>query len=56
MKSGPVIETIGLTKCYGELTALQDLSIAVEAGQILGFIGPNGAGKTTMIRDRKSVV
>jgi ABC-2 type transport system ATP-binding protein len=50
VKTGPVIETIGLTKRYGEFTALQDLSISVQAGQILGFIGPNGAGKTTMIR------
>jgi ABC-2 type transport system ATP-binding protein len=46
----PVVETKALTKRYGELTALDSLSISVDAGQILGFIGPNGAGKTTTIR------
>jgi ABC-2 type transport system ATP-binding protein len=45
-----VVQTNGLTKRYGEFTALDALSISVEAGQILGFIGPNGAGKTTTIR------
>ena len=46
----PVIETRGLTKKYGSFLALDDLSICVEHGQILGFIGPNGAGKTTTIK------
>lgn len=45
-----VIETDHLTKRYGDFTALDDLSIQVERGQILGFIGPNGAGKTTTIK------
>jgi ABC-2 type transport system ATP-binding protein len=45
-----VIETHDLTKKFGEFTALDSLTISVEAGQILGFIGPNGAGKTTAIR------
>ena len=45
-----VVVTNGLTKKYGELTALDDLSIHVNRGQILGFIGPNGAGKTTTIK------
>jgi ABC-2 type transport system ATP-binding protein len=48
--SKPVIETHELTKCYGSLTALDQLSISIGSGQILGVIGPNGAGKTTMIR------
>jgi len=39
-----------LTKKYGELTALDRLSITLDKGQILGFIGPNGAGKTTTIK------
>jgi ABC-2 type transport system ATP-binding protein len=48
---GPApIETEGLTKRFGSLTALDDLSITVEAGEIYGFLGPNGAGKTTTIR------
>jgi len=46
----PVVETKALTKRYGEFTALDSLSMSVDAGQILGFIGPNGAGKTTTIR------
>ncbi len=45
-----VVETKNLTKRYGEFTALDDLSIAICRGQILGFIGPNGAGKTTTIK------
>lgn len=45
-----VVETHQLTKRYGDFTALSDLSIYVERGQILGFIGPNGAGKTTTIK------
>jgi len=50
VNKGPVVETVDLTKRYGEFTALDQLSISVDAGQILGFIGPNGAGKTTTIR------
>jgi len=48
--TSPVVETKALTKRYGEFTALDSLSISVDAGQVLGFIGPNGAGKTTTIR------
>src|SRR6267378_218347 len=39
-----------LTKKYGDLTALDSLSLRLERGQILGLIGPNGAGKTTTIK------
>ncbi len=45
-----IIETKNLTKCYGALIAVNDLSLAVEQGAIYGFVGPNGAGKTTTMR------
>lgn len=45
-----MIETINLTKKYGELTALDNLNLQVESGSCVGFIGPNGAGKTTTIK------
>lgn len=40
-----VLETKNLTKRYGDFVALDDLSMRVERGQILGFIGPNGQGR-----------
>lgn len=46
----PIIVTKNLTKKYGDFTALDNLSISIDRGQILGFIGPNGAGKTTTIK------
>jgi ABC-2 type transport system ATP-binding protein len=45
-----VIEVQHLTKRYGSVTAVDDLSFRVERGEILGFLGPNGAGKTTTMR------
>ena len=45
-----VIETIGLTKRYGSLTAVDKLNLKVERNTIHGFLGPNGAGKTTTIK------
>jgi ABC-2 type transport system ATP-binding protein len=44
------IETSGLTKRYGSTTAVADLSLRVEPGQVFGFLGPHGAGKSTTIR------
>jgi len=44
-----MIETVRLTKRYGDLTAVSSLSLHVEKGEIYGFLGPNGAGKTTTI-------
>ncbi|MBA2372619.1 MAG: ABC transporter ATP-binding protein [Chloroflexi bacterium] len=44
------ISTAGLTKRYGSVHALEDLTITVEEGEVFGFLGPNGAGKSTMIR------
>ena len=49
-QDSPVVVTKNLTKKYGDLLALKDLSISVDRGRILGFIGPNGAGKTTTIK------
>ncbi|MFP8954664.1 ATP-binding cassette domain-containing protein [Natrialbaceae archaeon A-arb3/5] len=45
----PAIETTDLVKEYGELRALQGLSLTVEEGEFFGLLGPNGAGKTTFI-------
>ncbi|MCP4419899.1 MAG: ATP-binding cassette domain-containing protein, partial [Chloroflexi bacterium] len=42
-----IIEIQGLTKKYGELTAVNDLNLTIQQGDVFGFIGPNGAGKTT---------
>jgi ABC-2 type transport system ATP-binding protein len=43
----PAIEVRGLTKRFGEVTAVDDLSFTVNAGTVTGFLGPNGAGKST---------
>jgi ABC-2 type transport system ATP-binding protein len=45
-----VVEAESLTKRFGEVGAVTDLSFALEAGTITGFLGPNGAGKTTTLR------
>jgi ABC-2 type transport system ATP-binding protein len=45
-----VIEVQHLTKRYGPVTAVDDVSFKAERGEILGFLGPNGAGKTTTMR------
>ncbi|MCU0497995.1 MAG: ABC transporter ATP-binding protein [Anaerolineae bacterium] len=44
------IETIGLTRRFGPLTAVDDLTLTIKQGSIFGFLGPNGAGKTTTVR------
>ena len=45
-----LLELEGLSRRYGTITALDDLSFSVPAGQVVGFLGPNGAGKTTTMR------
>ncbi|MEU9199203.1 ATP-binding cassette domain-containing protein [Streptomyces sp. NPDC048332] len=45
-----MIEVNGLTKRYGDATAVNDLTFAVRPGEVTGFLGPNGAGKTTTLR------
>ena len=50
MEGSDVLELRGLTRRYGDLVALDDLSFTVREGQMFGFVGPNGAGKTTAMR------
>jgi ABC-type cobalamin/Fe3+-siderophores transport system ATPase subunit len=47
---GDVLELQGLSRRYGDLVALDDLSFTVAEGQMFGFVGPNGAGKSTAMR------
>jgi ABC-2 type transport system ATP-binding protein len=46
----PVIEVRGLTKRFGQVLAVDQMSFEVERGTVTGFLGPNGAGKTTTLR------
>jgi ABC-2 type transport system ATP-binding protein len=51
MKNGePIIEVRGMTKRFGDLTAVDHVDLTVRAGEIYGFLGPNGSGKTTFLR------
>jgi ABC-2 type transport system ATP-binding protein len=50
IKSDHAVRTEGLTKRFGSLIAVDDLSLAVSPGEVFGFLGPNGAGKSTTIR------
>ena len=49
MKQPPILSINNLTKYYGKLKALDNLSLEVYPGEILGFLGPNGSGKTTTL-------
>jgi ABC-2 type transport system ATP-binding protein len=46
----PAVTTTGLTRRFGEFTAVQDVNLTVAPGQFFGFLGPNGAGKSTTIK------
>src|SRR5208337_1349411 len=46
----PAVRTIGLTRAYGPILALNSLDLTVNRGDLFGFIGSNGAGKTTTLR------
>ena len=45
-----LIETNNLTRKFGDITAVEDLTLRIEEGEVFGFLGPNGAGKTTTMR------
>lgn len=45
-----MIETENLTRKFGDLTAVENLTLRVDEGEVFGFLGPNGAGKTTTVR------
>jgi len=47
--AAPVVELVDVSKRYGEVQALQHVSLAIELGEVVAFLGPNGAGKTTSI-------
>lgn len=50
MNASPAIATDGLTRSFGGKTAVADLTLTVEHGEVFGFLGPNGAGKTTAVK------
>ena len=50
MNEAPVIEALGLTRRYGAIEAVRDVSFSIGAGEIVGLLGPNGAGKTTIMK------
>jgi ABC-2 type transport system ATP-binding protein len=50
MSDLPVIKVSGLTKRFGDFTAVDHISFEIEAGEVVGYLGPNGSGKTTTIR------
>ena len=45
-----MVQVEGLTKLYGEFTAVNELSFSIQPGEVVGLVGPNGAGKTTTLR------
>ncbi|MCX6387307.1 MAG: ATP-binding cassette domain-containing protein [Solirubrobacterales bacterium] len=50
MTAAPPVEVRALTKTYGDITAVDNVDLTVEAGDVFGYLGPNGAGKTTSMR------
>src|SRR5690349_19901585 len=50
LRGGPVLEARGLSKFYGSVLAVQDISFCLEPGQVMGYLGPNGSGKSTTVK------
>ena len=50
MSDGLAIRLRGAVKRYGEITAVDDVDLTVNSGDVFGYLGPNGAGKTTSLR------
>jgi ABC-2 type transport system ATP-binding protein len=50
MNNAPIIVTKKLTKKFGEITAVNQLTLSIQRGEVFGLLGPNGAGKTTTVR------
>ena len=46
----PIVETYNLTKKFRKITAVENLNISINEGEVFGLLGPNGAGKTTIIK------
>ena len=51
-----ILEIKKLTKYYGDVLGVKDLSLSLEEGEVFGFIGPNGAGKSTTIRSIMNLI
>lgn len=56
MNKRPIIETIGVTKRYNSLTAVDNLDLSVPQGVCFGLLGPNGAGKTTLVEMIEGII
>jgi len=52
----PTLDVHGLTKLYGDLVAVSEVSFSVAPGEVVGLVGPNGAGKTTMLRCLSGII
>ena len=50
------VQTLDITKRFGDLTAVNKINLTIESREIFGLIGPNGAGKTTLIRMLTTVI